>query len=100
MTAYILRRLLLMVPTLFGIMLVTFAIVQFAPGGPVERMIAKASGFEAAATGEDAARLLHRERGKVGDVVDASGCSVIEQSLYFRSSKLMPSLRKRCGGKF
>ena len=50
MTAYILRRLVLMIPTLLGIMLVTFAIVQFAPGGPVERMIAKASGFEAAAT--------------------------------------------------
>ncbi len=39
-----------MIPTLLGIMTVTFVIVQFAPGGPVERMIAKASGFEAAAT--------------------------------------------------
>ncbi|MBF0356974.1 MAG: microcin C ABC transporter permease YejB [Magnetococcales bacterium] len=39
MTAYILRRLLLMIPTLFGIMLVTFLVLQFVPGGPVERMI-------------------------------------------------------------
>jgi microcin C transport system permease protein len=43
-TGYILRRLLLMVPTLLGILLVNFIIVQFAPGGPVERAIAQASG--------------------------------------------------------
>jgi microcin C transport system permease protein len=41
MLAYILRRLLLIVPTLFGIMLVNFAIVQFAPGGPVEQTLAQ-----------------------------------------------------------
>ncbi|MBF0137001.1 MAG: microcin C ABC transporter permease YejB [Magnetococcales bacterium] len=39
MTAYIIRRLLLMLPTLFGIMILTFAIIQFVPGGPVERMV-------------------------------------------------------------
>ncbi|MGN7612382.1 microcin C ABC transporter permease YejB [Magnetococcales bacterium HHB-1] len=39
MTTYILRRLLLMIPTLFGIMLITFVIIQFVPGGPVEQMI-------------------------------------------------------------
>ena len=44
MLAYILRRLLLMIPTLFGIMLVSFAIVQFVPGGPVERAIAQLQG--------------------------------------------------------
>ena len=42
MAAYILRRLLFMIPTLFGIMLVSFVVVQFAPGGPVERVIAAA----------------------------------------------------------
>src|SRR5690606_6422032 len=41
MGAYILRRLLLMIPTLLGIMAVSFVIVQFAPGGPVERVIAQ-----------------------------------------------------------
>ena len=41
MTGYILRRLLLMIPTLFGILLVNFFIVQAAPGGPVEQMIVK-----------------------------------------------------------
>ena len=40
MQAYILRRILMMIPTLFGIMVLNFAIVQAAPGGPVERMVA------------------------------------------------------------
>ncbi len=46
MSSYILRRLVLMIPTLFGIMLVNFVIIQAAPGGPVEQMIAKLEGFE------------------------------------------------------
>ena len=50
MAAYIIRRLLLVIPTLFGIMLISFAVVQFAPGGPVERIIALMSG---SATGAD-----------------------------------------------
>ncbi|WP_089176681.1 microcin C ABC transporter permease YejB [Bosea sp. AS-1] len=41
MLSYIARRLALMVPTLFGILLVSFIIVQFAPGGPVERVISQ-----------------------------------------------------------
>ena len=44
MTAYLLRRLLLVVPTLFGIILINFALVQFAPGGPVEQMLAEIRG--------------------------------------------------------
>ncbi len=39
MAAYIMRRILLMIPTLFGIMLITFTVTQFVPGGPVERML-------------------------------------------------------------
>jgi len=39
MGAYILRRILLMIPTILGIMAISFAIVQFAPGGPVEQVI-------------------------------------------------------------
>ena len=50
MGAYILRRLLLIVPTLFGILLVNFVLTQFLPGGPVEQIIAQLEG-EAAATG-------------------------------------------------
>ncbi len=51
MLAYILRRLLLIIPTLFGILLINFLIIQAAPGGPVEQMIAKLEGFDAAAGG-------------------------------------------------
>src|ERR1017187_10081580 len=50
MSAYIVRRLLFMIPTLLGIMLVSFAVVQFAPGGPVERVIAQLSGADTRAT--------------------------------------------------
>jgi microcin C transport system permease protein len=48
--AYIIRRLLLMIPTLFGIVLINFLIVQLAPGGPVEQMIAKLQGTDVSAT--------------------------------------------------
>lgn len=44
MGAYILRRLLLIIPTLLGIMIINFAMVQFVPGGPVEQAIARAQG--------------------------------------------------------
>ena len=44
MAAYILRRVLLMIPTLLGIMAISFAVIQFAPGGPVEQVIAKLTG--------------------------------------------------------
>ncbi|WP_430513713.1 microcin C ABC transporter permease YejB [Pannonibacter phragmitetus] len=50
MGAYILRRLLLMIPTLVGIMAINFVIIQFAPGGPVERVIAQLSGTDVSAT--------------------------------------------------
>ncbi|MGR3468874.1 MAG: microcin C ABC transporter permease YejB [Shimia sp.] len=44
MGAYILRRLLLVIPTLFGIMVVNFALTQFVPGGPVEQVLAQLEG--------------------------------------------------------
>src|SRR6202042_3285592 len=50
MLAYILRRLLLMIPTILGIMAVSFAIVQFVPGGPVERVIAQLQGTDQSST--------------------------------------------------
>jgi microcin C transport system permease protein len=49
--AYLLRRLALLVPTLFGIILINFAIVQFAPGGPVEQMLAELRGEGGSAIG-------------------------------------------------
>ena len=50
MAAYILRRLALMIPTILGIMLISFIIIQFAPGGPVERIIAQLQGHDVGAT--------------------------------------------------
>ncbi|MHA1598515.1 MAG: microcin C ABC transporter permease YejB [Alphaproteobacteria bacterium] len=50
MSAYIIRRLLLIIPTLFGIMVINFAVVQVAPGGPVEQMIAQIKGTAVSAT--------------------------------------------------
>ncbi len=50
MLNYILRRLLLMIPTILGIMLISFVIIQFVPGGPVERMISQLQGNNLDAT--------------------------------------------------
>ena len=44
MGAYIIRRLLLIIPTLFGIMLINFTLTQFVPGGPIEQIIANLEG--------------------------------------------------------
>src|ERR1700704_586396 len=46
MSSYIARRIFLMFPTLLGILFVSFVVVQFAPGGPVERVIAQLSGAD------------------------------------------------------
>ena len=70
MLAYLVRRLLLFVPTLFGIMVVNFIVVQAAPGGPVELMISRLRGEAVEATarvggsggGETAARPPERGR--------------------------------------
>ncbi len=44
MVAYIIRRLLLVIPTLLGVMIVNFALIQFVPGGPVEQVLAQLEG--------------------------------------------------------
>ena len=64
---YILKRLLLMIPTLFGILLVTFTLIQFVPGGPVEQMVQMLKG-DHAATG-----IAVPGGSAVGDVGQASG---------------------------
>ena len=60
MGAYILRRILLVIPTLFGIMVINFALTQFVPGGPIEQIIADMEGrgdvFQTIAGGGDAGR--------------------------------------------
>jgi len=51
MWSYILKRLLLMIPTLLGILVITFVIIQFVPGGPVEQMVAQLRGQDAGTEG-------------------------------------------------
>ena len=64
MAAYILKRLLLMVPTLFGVLLLTFVVIQFVPGGPVEQMVAQLQGRDSG--GEGAASSGAGYRGRQG----------------------------------
>ncbi len=71
MVAYLIKRVLLIIPTLFGIMAISFAIIQFAPGGPVERMIAQLTGNDVSATsrvggGGDALSGSTRQPGAAG----------------------------------
>ncbi|MHC0052388.1 microcin C ABC transporter permease YejB [Actibacterium sp. D379-3] len=67
MGAYIFRRLLLIIPTLLGIMIINFALTQFVPGGPIEQIIAQMQGggdvFEGfAGSGSDVAQSSQEER--------------------------------------
>ena len=61
MLAYIIRRLILIIPTLLGIMIINFAVVQIVPGGPVEQMIAQMSGNAV----ESTARFSGGDEGKI-----------------------------------
>ena len=64
MAAYILKRLLLMIPTLFGVLLITFSVIQFVPGGPVEQLVAQMQGQ--GAHGEASAGIEGLYRGAKG----------------------------------
>lgn len=72
MAAYLLKRILLIIPTMLGIMLISFGIVQFAPGGPVERVIAQLTGTDTGATS--------RIGGGGGDGLTGGGRSMSGQS--------------------
>ena len=77
MWSYILKRLLLMIPTLLGILLITFIIIQFVPGGPVEQMVAQLQGRDAGGVGEGPARAEGAYRGRQG--VDAARVEEIKK---------------------
>lgn len=79
MWTYILKRLLLMVPTLLGILLLTFMVIQFVPGGPVEQMVAQLQGRDAG--GEGAAASGAGYRGRQG--VDAERIDEIKRLYGF-----------------
>jgi microcin C transport system permease protein len=92
MLAYILRRVLLMIPTLFGILLISFALVQFAPGGPVERMIAQLQGQDAGAA--------NRISGGGGDLAGASAAAEGTTSSYRGAQGLDPAFIKELEKQF
>jgi len=77
MLSYIVKRLLLMLPTLLGVLLVTFAVIQFVPGGPVEQMVSQLQGRDSG--GEGAAASGAGYRGRQG--VDAKRIEEI-RTLY------------------
>ena len=81
MWSYILKRLLLMIPTLLGILLITFIIIQFVPGGPVEQMVAQLQGRDAGGVGEGPARGESAYRGRQG--VDAARVEEIKKLYGF-----------------
>src|SRR4029079_4389499 len=76
MAAYIIRRILFMIPTIFGIMLVSFVVVQFAPGGPVERVIAQLSGADTGAS----SRISGSSGGDFGNRGQVQGASQLDAS--------------------
>ena len=89
MTAYILRRLILLIPTLFGIMLLNFAIVQVVPGGPVEQMIAQMTGTAV----ESTARFSGADEGENLNSYDYSESSNFD-SKYRGAQGLDPDIIK------
>jgi len=79
MLAYIVKRLLLMIPTLLGVLLLTFVVIQFVPGGPVEQMVSQLQGRDSG--GESAAVSSSGYRGRQG--VDAARIEEIKQLYGF-----------------
>ena len=86
MLAYIIRRLLFIIPTLFGIMTVNFFVVQAAPGGPVEQMIARLQG--------DAVSATARFSGATGGEVKPAASDPGSTSHYRGAQGLDPNLIK------
>ncbi|MGB7204417.1 MAG: microcin C ABC transporter permease YejB [Anderseniella sp.] len=97
MGAYIAKRLLLMIPTLFGIMLISFAIIQFAPGGPVERVLAQLAGTDVGATARIGGGSGAGEAGGGG----AAGAGAGEGSFKYRGAQgLDPEFIKKLEQQF
>ena len=88
MFAYIIRRFLLIIPTLFGIMVINFAIIQVAPGGPVEQMIAKLTGTAVQAT----ARVGGSQSGEIAGTqsTTAGASAAAEVSSKYRGARGLP----------
>jgi len=97
MAAYILRRLLLIIPTMIGIMAISFAVVQFAPGGPVEQVIAQLQGTDVSAT----ARIGGGSGGDFGGInASQQPGSDVVTSKYRGAQGLDPDLIKKLEKQF
>lgn len=90
MLSYVLRRLALIVPTLFGIMVVNFIIVQAAPGGPVEQMLAKVQG-----TAVEATARVSGAGGELGQTGQSTGGGAGGTSKYRGAQGLDPEFIKQ-----
>ena len=95
MAAYVLRRILLMIPTLIGIMALTFVIVQFAPGGPVERVIAQLTGTDVGATAR-----ISGGGGDFAGTAGAGGQGDVGSSKYRGAQGLDPEFVKKLEKQF
>jgi microcin C transport system permease protein len=97
MATYILRRILLIIPTLFGVLTLSFIVIQLAPGGPVETMIAKLTHTSVGAT----ARIGGSTSGDFSGGGQPGGASSGGSSLYRGAQGLDPeyikSLEKQYG---
>ena len=90
MTAYIIRRLLLIIPTLFGIMVINFVIIQAAPGGPVQQLIAEITGTAVDAT----ARITGNQGDEAGRAQDRVATDTQSTSKYRGARGLDPEFIK------
>ncbi len=70
MLAYIVRRLLLIIPTILGIMLISFLVIQFAPGGPVEQAIAQLTGSDSSRLNSNSGE-IYRQNSPGSTSIDA-----------------------------
>ena len=84
MASYFLRRLILIIPTLFWIMLLNFIIIQFAPGGPVENTIARLQGIDVGAT--------ERVSGGNQDAIDTQNNFISSNNKYVGAQGLDPKI--------
>lgn len=87
MFGYIIRRLLLIIPTLLGIMLISFAIIQATPGGPIENVISRMKGFEQGAE----SRLNSHNK----DFIKSAQHTTYASTTYRGAQGLDPALIKR-----
>jgi len=98
MFPYLVRRLLLIIPTLFGIMVLNFFIIQIAPGGPVERVIAHLNGVGIDAT----ARISSSQIGETGNLNQSSASAISDSGDRYRGARgldpeLIAQLEKQFG---